>query len=256
MKKGTERKVLILIIAIFIVSRLIIFSIGYLSSFIITKDTFASTNPSILDLFCKWDSGWYLSIEKNGYDYTPGKESSVNFFPLYPLLINLFAFIFGNPKLMGCLISNISLLLASIYLYKLARLDFDESVSMSSVLLMLIFPTSFFFSIIYTEGLFLFLSISAFYYARKRNWKIVGVLGFFASLTKFIGVFIFIPLLFEYLELNFSSFKLKKEKIKKDMLYLLLIPAGLLSFMVYLYLFRICKDTGTVRIQQHLPELF
>ncbi|MGI8777095.1 MAG: mannosyltransferase family protein [Acidimicrobiales bacterium] len=32
-----------------------------------------------------WDSEWYLQIANHGYSYKPGRQSSVAFFPLYPL---------------------------------------------------------------------------------------------------------------------------------------------------------------------------
>jgi len=233
-----QKKFLFEIISIFIISRLLIVFIGFLSSLIIVKDIkgrWFSEQSSLLDIFFRWDSGWYMSIIKNGYSYIPGEESSIGFFPLYPLLVKTLSLVFGNPKLMGFIISNVALLIAAIYFYKLIKLDFNDSIALKAIFYMLIFPLSFFFSIFYTEGLFLFLTISSFYYARKKRWLVTSIFGFFLSLLRSIGFLIFIPLLVEYLDIDFS-FKIDKGKIKKDILYLLLIPAGLFSYMFYTYI--------------------
>ena len=173
---------------------------------------------------------------ENGYFFIPGKQSSVAFFPLYPIIVRIFSFVFGNTKLTGFLISNVALLLASIYLYKLIKLDFEDSIALRTVFYMLIFPTSFFFSIFYNESFFLFLVIASFYYARKEKWLVASLFGFFVSLTKILGVFIFIPIIFEYFyRIYIENNKFDFNKIKINILYLLLIPLGLVIHMVYLF---------------------
>jgi len=231
--------VIIEILTLLIITRLLIFIIGYISVLV-----FSETRPAFFEipnLFFKWDSNWYLQIAKEGYDnltYIDNEyRSLVVFFPLYPMLIRIFSFGFFNPKIIGFIISNVALVFASVYLYKLTKLEFkDKSLAIKSVFFMLIFPVSFFFSIFYTEGLFLALAISCFYYARKKQWLIASFLGFFLSLTRSIGFLIFIPMLMEYLDLDFNAFKVKKEKVKKDILYLLLVPAGLIAYEICLWI--------------------
>jgi len=231
-----QKKVLIEILIILIITRVLILVVGYLSNLVFIGEIKLLNYQSVLDLFFIWDSYWYIEIVEYGYSYFPGELSSVAFFPLYPLFVKIFSFLFGNPKLVGFIISNAALFLACFYLYKLTNLEFrNKSIAMKAVFFMLIAPVSFFFSIIYTEGLFLFLAISCFYYMRKKQWLTASILGFFLSLTRSVGFIIFFPMLMEYLDLDFYNFKIRKEKIKKDILYLLLVPAGLLSYMAYLY---------------------
>jgi Gpi18-like mannosyltransferase len=52
------------------------------------------------------------------------------------------------------------------------------------IIFLLIFPTAFFLNAVYTESLFLFLSLATFYYALKKNFFSAGIFGFFASLTR------------------------------------------------------------------------
>lgn len=230
-----QKKVLIEILIILIITRVLILVVGYLSA--IALGNYQSSFFYSLDLFFKWDSNFYMDIITKGYQFKPGEVSMIVFFPLYPLLVKIFSFPFGHPEIVGFIISNVALFFACFYLYKLVDLEFkNKSIAMKAVFFMLIAPVSFFFSIVYTEGLFLFLAISCFYYTRKKQWLTASILGFLLSLTRSVGFIIFIPMLMEYLDLDFYNFKIRKEKIKKDILYLLLVPAGLLSYMAYLYI--------------------
>jgi hypothetical protein len=70
-----------------------------------------------------------------------------------------------------------------------------------------------------------------FYYARKDRWGLVGILGSLLAVTRLIGVFVLIPLVYEYLK----SRDFKLNRIRPEFLCLLLIPASLLAFMAYDY---------------------
>jgi Gpi18-like mannosyltransferase len=175
----------------------------------------------------QWDAGWYINLASNGYS-----NGTTAFFPLYSFLIKLISPVFGL-EISGYIISNISFLLASIYLYKLISLDYNKDISFKTVFFMLIFPASFFSSLVYTEGLFLLLSISCIYFARERKWITSSILGFFTSLTKPIGFLIMIPVLIEYFKLDFNNIKIDFKKIKLEIISIALIPLGLLSYMTY-----------------------
>src|SRR5207253_7773676 len=53
----------------------------------------------LVNMWSRWDTGWYLEIAKSGYSYRPGYPSSVAFFPLYPLLIRAEHTIFHLPSM-------------------------------------------------------------------------------------------------------------------------------------------------------------
>lgn len=184
------------------------------------------SNASV-PLLARWDSGWYTAVAKYGYYLNPGENSTVVFFPLYPLLIT------GLTKISaldyfyaGQILSWLALFLALIYFYKLLRLDYEEKKSFSILLYLLIFPWSFFLSAVYTESLFLLLVTASFYYARKQNWALASAFGFFASLTRITGIFLFPALVYEYL--------VQKKKLEAKTFWLALIPTGLATFMLYL----------------------
>ncbi len=134
--------------------------------------------------------------------------------------------------LIGVILSNLFLLGAMIVLYKLiSSFSSDEDIAKRAVFYLLICPTSFYFSAFYTKSIYLFFSVAAFYAASKRSWMLCGILGFLAALSRPVGVLIFIPLVLLYL----SSIDYKLFKIKAESAWLLLVPSGLLVYLMSLY---------------------
>ena len=39
------------------------------------------------ETFAAWDSGWYFDIAQRGYYWSASGQSSLAFFPLYPMLM-------------------------------------------------------------------------------------------------------------------------------------------------------------------------
>lgn len=177
--------------------------------------------------WANWDGGHFLGIAKEGYV----TQEQYAFFPLYPLLVRLFSFLlFGNFLAAGLLLSSLFLILGLVYFQKLAIIDFNRQTSLRSVFYILIFPTAFFFTAVYSESLFLFLTIASFYFARRKRWPIVGILAILASATKPFGILLWPALIFEYLAQ--ANFKLSK--LSLNFVWLLVPPLGLLSYMLYL----------------------
>src|SRR5688500_11104443 len=45
------------------------------------------SGPAWLDGWFQYDAGWYYTIATTGYSYVPGQQSSIAFFPTYPLAV-------------------------------------------------------------------------------------------------------------------------------------------------------------------------
>jgi hypothetical protein len=185
-----------------------------------------------LDLWGVWDSGVYLHIARSGYPdpSQPLPQPIYNHFPLYPLLMRLLGAGLGDLYLAGLLISNAALIGACFVLYRLARLDADERTALASVRFLLLMPVAFVLSGVFTEALFLLLLLSCFYFARQQRWLLAGVCGFFLMLTRLIGLAALPCLLYEYLRAR--RFRLREVRV--DVLALLLLPAGLGLYCLYL----------------------
>jgi Mannosyltransferase (PIG-V) len=184
-----------------------------------------------LEVFTQWDSNFYLEIAREGYIWTLGQASSVAFFPLYPTLMALLHVLIPDLLVCGLLLSFSFFLAALIVLHKLCVHEFGEVVANRAVWLLAFFPSSLFYGAIYTESLFLFLTLSAFYFARTRQWAWAGLIGLLASSTRINGAIILVPLVIQYLVDVFQTPKKTRASLG---LWLLLVPLGLISHMVFL----------------------
>jgi hypothetical protein len=188
------------LLSYFAASRILVFLAGIAAYLWLPKGgAFGSYGyPILLDMWIhRWDAWWYLTLAVSGYSYIPGQASNAGYFPLYPVFVRAFSLL-TDPVLAGVLVSNAALLVAAFAFYRLVRLDFSKRVGARAALYMLIFPTSFFFSAIHSESLFLALSVGSFYFARLGKWKEAGTLGFLAALTRPVGVMLFPAFLAEY----------------------------------------------------------
>lgn len=206
------------------------------------RHTFASWakpdpwGPEIMQLtnmWTRWDSGWYLTIVQHGYAWIdPSKgPSNVAFFPLYPFLVKIFSFpLESNPFLVGTVLSSVFLLLGLIYFFKLVAFDYKRETAYTALLLLLVFPLSFFFVTFYTESLFFFLCVATMYYGRHGHFFTASVFGFFAAFTRLVGVAFVLVLVIEYLQQK----EWRISKIRADIGYPWLVSLGLFGYMYLL----------------------
>jgi hypothetical protein len=172
-----------------------------------------SSDPlaGILAPWQRYDALWYEHIARSGYDV----PDATQFFPLFPMLSRGASWLLGgNVVLAGLVVSSIAFVVAMWLLQKLVRRETDsvaalgiESPSTTQghirasrlvVLLIALFPTGFFLLAPYTESLFLALTVAAIWFARTgRPWG-AGIAGFLASLARAQGVFLVLPLAYEY----------------------------------------------------------
>lgn len=174
--------------------------------------------------WANFDGSHYLTIAKQGY--LPYQQA---FFPFFSMLIHVMIPFFDyNAFTASLFLVHLAFIISLFIFWKLIQIDFKNSVAMWAIIFLLFFPTSFFFGSIYTESLSLMLILGSFYAARKNHWFIASLLGGFASATRFIGIFLLPALLWEFWEQH--KFKIKT----KSFLWLLLIPTGLIGYMIYL----------------------
>src|SRR5262245_52876580 len=122
------------------------------------------------NLLARWDTFYYHSIAVTGYSWDPNvfRHDNVVFFPLYPLLMRWGgALIGGHPLIAGLVVSLAAFTGAIALVYRLALLELGQDGARRAVLLLVTFPYAFFFSVVYTESLFLLLSVGAFYAMRR-----------------------------------------------------------------------------------------
>ena len=57
----------------------------------------------------------------------------------------------------------------------------------------MLLPTAFLFQAALTESLFLCLALAAFWYAERRRWLLVGIVGYFLALSRSVGFLVVDP---------------------------------------------------------------
>lgn len=147
------------------------------------------------------DSFHYLRIADKGY-LPPGLPCCDQaFFPGYPLAIRLLTPVLGGEAtLAGLLISHVAAAVAAVLLWRLGvRLTGDARVAVLAVVLLAVTPYGVFLSAVFTEALFLALSLGAWLAGVERHWWWAGVLAGLATVVRVNGVFLAAGLALMYL---------------------------------------------------------
>jgi hypothetical protein len=245
---------------------------------------FGAVGNYLLAPAARWDAAWYLLIARSGYGPNLGSATTARsaFYPLYPLAVRTVSAFSPAPVVAALLVSLLSLGAALYLLHRLTALevqagailkgarlqavgagDRPREVARLAVLIVAFSPMAFFFSAVYSESLYLALSIAVFWFARRGRWALVGAFGALAGATRPTGVLLLIPALLLYLygpreEMEPAlppdrphGFRLRRPlslagvgslanslrpryRPRRDLLWLGLMPAGLLVFMAYL----------------------
>lgn len=191
--------------------------------------------PELGQTLAVWDSGWYWDIALRGYSYHPDQASSIAFFPLYPLLMRLVAWPFGGGHeavfWAGVLVSWASLAGALVLLHRFtAALTGDRLAARRTVVLILVFPFSFYFLRIYTESLFLLLSVASLFAAVRGRWTWAAVAGALATVTRPNGILIAVPLAL----MAVSGLPPWRDVLRRGAL-LTLLPLALAAYCLFCY---------------------
>lgn len=197
---------------------------------------------------CVWDCYWYGDIALKGYQAYPeqlnfgGPAGIANwaFFPLYPLFIGLLQRLTSiGPAMLGAIISPLLTLGAVLLSWPLFK--GDRRAYWLFAVLLLVGPFSFYFSILYSESLFLCLTVLAFVLLQRRDYPGAGFAAALLSATRIVGVlFVFSLVVEAYREhrenggkvLSFHRTVLRRSDL---ILGVLLAPLGLFAFMVLLH---------------------
>lgn len=223
------------IAVIWLISRIVLVFIGWVANLRIpggkpSQPWPMSKAPLIFTMWDRYDSQWYLAIAKYGYNI-PYKShySPQAFFPLYPVLISFIHKLIHIPYIIsGIFISNLFFIFSLFFLYDLVENHFDSKIAKLTIIFTFLFPTSFFFSAIYTESLFFFGTILAFWAADKELWWIASLGSSIAVLTRNLGITLFIPL-------SWIAIEKYGKKAWKILFHLFLIPFTFSLWAIYLW---------------------
>jgi hypothetical protein len=150
------------------------------------------------DRFARWDSGWYYGIASGGYKYVEGGRNNLAFFPVYPQLMGALGRVMGGAQhdfyFAGILISWLAFAAALPLLYRLARFDLSHEQATRVTIYAAVFPSAYFFGVVYSESLFLLTLVSAALALRSKRWGWAAVAAMVMTATRVNGV-MFLPAL-------------------------------------------------------------
>ena len=180
-----------------------------------------------LSYWAHWDGAWYSEIATDGYDNR--LPMSTAFFPVFPMLLRVGTAVGGGTALWGVLISLAATPFAMYFLYGVAEKLQGVRAARIAVIAFAFFPTAFFLNAAYTEALFVAFTTGSFWAAYvRRDLLLAGILGALAAATRNFGVFLLIPLGYEWL-------RHRREFGWSGVWKIALVPTGLVAYIIFLW---------------------
>ena len=179
------------------------------------------------------DAPRYLDIAANGYVTEGENQINLVFYPLYPLLVRGLSILTDSLPIAGIVVSQTCYAVSSILLYELILLDADARCAWDGALLMALYPFSTFVMGVFSEGLFLMLTVGALYALRRDRMAAAGIIGFFAALCRTQGMLLFFPAVYQFVRVCFLGPDKRRANISDCCL--LLIPLGFFAYLCVNY---------------------
>jgi hypothetical protein len=211
------------ILLFFVLSRLIFFALFYICQNVLGVEYQYGL------LFYQYDGYHYTNLGTHGYQ----AEYQYAFFPLFPLIIRGFAFL-GMPVAGPLLLNHVLTLGVAFMVYRLVSVDLGKGTKtgMQAALLWVFSPLSVSTCTLYSEAIFIFLTVGAYgLYLRKRAVP-AGILLGLSILTRSMGAMLFASILVV------EGIRLVRTRDRKRFVdtLKLLMPAGILGALYPLYL--------------------
>ena len=171
-------------------SRLLLYGLAYVLYRLLQvggDGFFASLEP----LWTHWDTRHYIDIARDWYTSVGDERLRLVFFPLYPLLMRLLTpLVGGNLFASGIVISLGCSAAASVLVYDLSCMHFGRETAGRSLAYFLLSPLSVFLCCVYTEALFICLTLMAVWLMRKGHPWLAALCGMLSAFTRMPGVIV------------------------------------------------------------------
>ena len=186
----------------FVVSRVVALTVGYLAVIMIgfsPPRPFRALDNDVLDLFARWDAGWYFGIASVGYragpDFSPTSQNGIAFFPALPMMMRYTALLLSvNRWVAGIIIVLGCFFWGLICLYKLAREDLSDDQARAALLFLAFYPFAVCYSAVLTESMFLMAAAGSFLYLRRGELLKAAPFALLAGLVRPNGFLLCVPL--------------------------------------------------------------
>ena len=219
--------------------------LAYLASRVITFFAVGlasvASHHSLHYILTVWDGRWYEKIALHGYPtHVPqgdfyahtgrNAQSSVAFFPLYPLLMRgLDRILPGGADVAGVVLSLLFGALATVLVWFVAEKVAGRRVADRAAVLFAFSPGAFVLSLVYAEALLVVLSAGCLLALLERRWVLAGVLAALASATRPNATAVAFACAWA------AGVAIWKRREWRAAVAPLLAPVGMLAFFAYLW---------------------
>lgn len=202
--------------------------------------------PAAVQGWLHFDSGWYVDIADHGYSYTPGQQSSVAFFPAYPLAMRAVSTLTGSTAVAGLVITLAGGLAVALLWWHWLRLQVAPDARWTAFLLLLLYPYAWYlYGGVYADAMFLALVLGAFLLVERGHlwWAVLA--GALATATRPVAPAVVLGLLAVGLQRSGAlrravdggraRIDVDRSRLSPGVFGLLASSSGLLAYCAYLW---------------------
>jgi hypothetical protein len=196
---------------------------------------------------CQWDCEWYVHTIRHGYDPEPRLRANSDlsnwaFFPLYPILGRLVRLVTGLSAFWsGTAVSMMAFAAFAVLSVPYRALTRREADQATWLTLLMVYPFSLYYFMVYTESLYLLLILLVLLAVRVGNFSGACVATSLAAATRPTGILVIPYLVAEGAWRAREAFRRglvpsARLRVLADIaLPLAIAPLGLVCYMAYLY---------------------
>ena len=155
----------------------------------------------LVERWMRWDASWYREIVRHGYRYYPGVQSSVAYFPAYPLAIAAVAWAFPSIAAAGVFVTVAAAVGSTLVFYRWCAARMAPAHAVTALVVLLVFPYSWYlYGAVYADAFFLLVVLTAFVLAERDHLWLAGLAGFVATASRPTGIAVAIGLVLVVVE--------------------------------------------------------
>jgi len=200
------------------------------------------THRGILGGLAQWDGTWFLKAAQQGWPrrlpmvHGHVAPSTLAFFPVFPLAVRALHDVTGlSPVLLGALVSAVTGLSAVVGVGMVTRRFAGEQKAQRAALLFAVFPGTFVFSLLYSEGIVITCVAFGLLALLRRRWVVAGLLGALATGASPIGMAFVVSCAW------CAGVAVVRHRDWRALAAPVLAPVGLVAWMAFLW-----RHTGVV----------
>jgi len=155
----------------------------------------------LVEMWMRWDAGWYREIVRHGYRYYPGVQSSVAYFPAYPLAVGAVAWAFPGIPAAAVFITAASGLGSAVLFHRWCSTRMSPAAATTSLVVLMVSPYAWYlFGAVYSDAFFLLVVLAAFVLVDRERYWLAGLAGFIATASRPTGIAVAVGLVLIVLE--------------------------------------------------------